>query len=87
MNKQYKTRSWALQNINLQFKPGIVGLLGPNGAGKSTLMRILATISQPSSGIVLWLLSDLSGDRIITCPRTTKRTASLPFFQSPDSGL
>jgi ABC-2 type transport system ATP-binding protein len=31
-----------------------VGLLGPNGAGKSTLLRILATITQATSGRVLW---------------------------------
>ncbi|KOP67437.1 ABC transporter ATP-binding protein [Bacillus sp. FJAT-18019] len=54
VSKQYKKGSWALQDINLQLKPGIIGLLGPNGAGKSTLMRILATISQPSSGNVRW---------------------------------
>jgi ABC-type multidrug transport system ATPase subunit len=35
-------------------KPGILGLLGPNGAGKSTLMRIVATITKPSQGTVLW---------------------------------
>ncbi|MGG4342161.1 ABC transporter ATP-binding protein [Paenibacillus lautus] len=54
VSKSYKKGSWALQDINLHLKPGIVGLLGPNGAGKSTLMRILATISQPSSGTVSW---------------------------------
>ncbi|MEH6945084.1 ABC transporter ATP-binding protein [Bacillus sp. JJ722] len=52
--KQYKGDVWALQDINLQLKPGVIGLLGPNGAGKSTLMRILATISQPTTGTVTW---------------------------------
>ncbi len=33
---------------------GVIGLLGPNGVGKSALMRILATITQPTEGTVLW---------------------------------
>lgn len=35
-------------------------MLGPNGAGKSTLMRILATITQSSSGRVLWNGTDVA---------------------------
>lgn len=54
VSKQYKKDVWALREINLQLRPGIVGLIGPNGAGKSTLMRILATISQPTAGTVTW---------------------------------
>lgn len=54
VSKQYGAGLWALQDIHLQLKPGIIGLLGPNGAGKSTLMRILATISQPTEGTVTW---------------------------------
>lgn len=54
VSKQYKGDVWALREMNLHMKKGIVGLLGPNGAGKSTLMRILATISQPTTGTVTW---------------------------------
>lgn len=59
VSKQYKGAVRALQDINLQLKPGIIGLLGPNGAGKSTLMRILATISQPTSGKITWNGADV----------------------------
>ncbi|RJE90381.1 ABC transporter ATP-binding protein [Paenibacillus sp. 1011MAR3C5] len=59
LSKQYRRDTWALQEINLQLKPGITGLLGPNGAGKSTLMRILATISQPTIGTVNWNGTDI----------------------------
>lgn len=36
------------------------GLLGPNGAGKSTLMNILATITLPTRGQVLWNGADIA---------------------------
>ncbi len=50
----------ALRSVNLKLKPGVLGLLGPNGAGKSTLMRILATITQPSGGRVMWNDADIA---------------------------
>lgn len=54
LSKTYGGRVQALRGVQLDLQPGVLGLLGPNGAGKSTLMRILATITQPSSGRVLW---------------------------------
>jgi ABC-2 type transport system ATP-binding protein len=50
----------AVAGIDLQMGPGILGLLGPNGAGKSTLMRILATLSKPTTGRVLWNGTDIA---------------------------
>jgi len=50
----------AVDGVDLRLGTGIVGLLGPNGAGKSTLMRILATLSRPGAGRVLWRGEDIA---------------------------
>jgi len=52
----------ALKDFTLKLTPGILGLLGPNGAGKSTLMRILATITKPTQGTILWNGQDVVKD-------------------------
>ena len=54
LGKQYHSDLWGLRNFSLEIKPGILGLLGPNGAEKSTFMRMLATITKPSDGTILW---------------------------------
>lgn len=54
ISKLYNGKIWGLKNFSLEIKPGIVGLLGPNGAGKSSLMRILATITKPTEGKIIW---------------------------------
>jgi ABC-2 type transport system ATP-binding protein len=65
LSKEYRGRAPAVGALNaVQFLlgSGVLGLLGPHGAGKSTLMRILATITQPSSGHVLWNSTDIVRD-------------------------
>ena len=54
LGKQYSRDLWGLKDFSLEIKPGILGLLGPNGAGKSTFMRMLATITKPTDGKILW---------------------------------
>jgi ABC-type multidrug transport system ATPase subunit len=54
LGKQYRSDLWGLKDFSLEIKPGILGLLGPNGAGKSTFMRMLATITKPTDGKILW---------------------------------
>jgi len=62
LSKMYRGGVQALRGVNLALRPGVLGLLGPNGAGKSTLMRILATITQPSAGRVVWDDADIAKD-------------------------
>jgi ABC-2 type transport system ATP-binding protein len=60
LSKNYRGSVQALRSVQISLRPGILGLLGPNGAGKSTLMRILATVTRPSSGRVLWNETDIA---------------------------
>lgn len=59
LGKQYRRDFWGLKSFSLEIKPGILGLLGPNGAGKSTFMRMLATITKPTEGSILWNGADV----------------------------
>ena len=44
----------ALRGVDLRVEPGeSLVIFGPNGAGKSTLIRILSSLSRPTSGKVL----------------------------------
>ncbi len=40
----------ALDDLDLDLEPGVIGLVGANGAGKSTLIRILLGLTGPTSG-------------------------------------
>ena len=42
---------WALKDVSFEVKPGeVLGIIGRNGAGKSSLLKVLARITEPTSG-------------------------------------
>jgi ABC-type multidrug transport system ATPase subunit len=66
--KAYKGGKRGVDGVTLRFGAGLVGLLGPNGAGKSSLMRIVATVTRPTSGTVLF-----DGTDIVARPGVLRR--------------
>lgn len=53
VSKQFRDIT-AVDGISLHITPGVWGLLGANGAGKTTLMRMIAGITKPTSGKILY---------------------------------
>ncbi len=49
---KYFSDKHAVEDVSLTLTPGVWGLLGANGAGKTTLMRMIADISNPTSGTI-----------------------------------
>ncbi|WP_332879436.1 ABC transporter ATP-binding protein [Massilia sp. S19_KUP03_FR1] len=58
----------AVADLSLRLAPGVVGLIGHNGAGKTTLMQMIATLSAPTSGRILF-----DGVDIAKRPETIRR--------------
>lgn len=54
LSKRYGKR-YILKDLSFSVKRGeVIGLVGENGAGKSTLLHILATLSKPTSGTIMF---------------------------------
>lgn len=55
IGKTFASGVTALENVNLSVNEGdFMSLLGPSGCGKSTALRIIAGLSNPTSGLVEW---------------------------------
>src|SRR5258706_13924036 len=68
VTKRFKNGVVAVREFSISLDHGVLGLLGPNGAGKTTLMQMIATITQPTSGTILY-----NGEDIIRNPDVIRR--------------
>ncbi len=76
--KTYPGDIRAVDGISLDIPSGSVfGILGPNGAGKSTVVRILSTLSRPTSGAA-WV----AGHDVLRHPDRVRRSIGVVGQQS-----
>ncbi|PHV06357.1 ABC transporter ATP-binding protein [Janthinobacterium sp. BJB412] len=52
--KTYGKDVRAVDDVTLTLEAGVVGLIGHNGAGKTSLMQMVATLTRPSGGQILF---------------------------------
>ncbi|HEY1769381.1 MAG TPA: ABC transporter ATP-binding protein [Chthoniobacterales bacterium] len=60
VSKQFRAGNFGVRDLSLEATSGVIGLLGPNGAGKTTLMQMVATITRPTSGRILFHGTDIA---------------------------
>ena len=80
LTKVYKGKIRAVDNLSITIKEGeIFGLLGPNGAGKTTTIRMLVTLTKPTSGHALIDGLDLVKD--------ARRVREIIGYSSQEAGV
>ncbi len=57
--KTYGKGVTAVADVSLSLTHGLVGLIGHNGAGKTSLMQMIATLTRPTSGRILFNGADI----------------------------
>ena len=60
VSKRFRGGNYGVRDVSLTLTGGVVGLLGPNGAGKTTLMQMIATITRPTAGRIVFRGEDLA---------------------------
>src|SRR3954470_24954282 len=60
VSKRFRGGNYGVRDLSLEVTSGVIGLLGPNGAGKTTLMQMIATITRPTSGRILFHGQDVA---------------------------
>src|ERR1700738_1904577 len=68
VSKKFKGGNYGVRDVSLSTSGGVLGLLGPNGAGKTTLMQMIATITRPTAGRILFRDRDVARE-----PETLRR--------------
>src|SRR6185295_15465101 len=74
---------WALRDLSLDVAPGtVLGLLGHNGAGKTTAIRILTTLSVPTTGT-----ARVAGYDVVAQPDAVRERIGVAEQQASVDGL
>ncbi len=77
LHKRYKDLT-AVEDVTLEVREReIFGFLGPNGAGKSTTIRMLATLTRPTSGT-----ARIDGHDIVRQPNRVRQSIGLVFQET-----
>ncbi|MFC6841591.1 ABC transporter ATP-binding protein [Xanthomonas theicola] len=87
LRKEYTSKAGtpvtALGGVSFEVPMGhIFGLLGPNGAGKSTMVKILGTVSTPSSGS-----ARIFGHDVVRAPLAARKKMAVVLQQTASENM
>src|SRR5688572_73778 len=64
VSKRFRSGNYGVRDVTFSAKGGVLGLLGRNGAGKTTLMQMIATVTKPTAGRIVFGPSTDSGQAV-----------------------